>query len=284
MSREAPTQAIGASGTGSLRLREQLAARPLALTVRRLALRLGGILGLLVVWQAATVLFEIPHFMLPQPINLARGIVNNWEMLFKALRVLLLEALGGFVLGNTTGVILAYLVSRSMTLRATLLPLALAIRSIPIVAITPLITIILGFGYITTVTVAAMICFFPTLVNVSRGLISAPIQAVQLFRLLDASEWKTFWKLSFPSALPFLFTALRITGPASIIGAMVAEFIASDAGLGFLILLSYSSYRFDIMWQAIVVTTLCSVFVFVLVGWIERLVIPWYHAQLKTGS
>jgi NitT/TauT family transport system permease protein len=232
-----------------------------------------------VIWQVVTVAFKIPAFLLPQPVDLARGIVKNWDVLYRALRVLLPEALGGFLVGNTGGILLAFLVNRSATLRATILPLALAIRSIPIVAITPLITLILGFGYATTVTVAALICFFPTFVNVSRGLDAVPAQAVQMFRLLDTHEWDTFWKLRFPSALPYLFAALRVTRPASIIGAMIAEFIASDAGLGFLILLSYSSYRFDIMWQAVILTTLSSVLVFTIVGAVERLVIPWHRSQ-----
>jgi NitT/TauT family transport system permease protein len=242
-----------------------------------LARRLSGLIGLVIVWQLMTSLLEIPPYLLPQPIVLAQGLAENWSKLFPALRTLLIESLGGFALGNTTGIVLAFLVNRSATLKAAFLPMALAIRSIPIVAITPLITLILGFGYATTVTVAGLICFFPTFVNLSRGLQSVHPQALQFFRLLDSSEWSVFWKLRFPSALPFLFAALRVTAPASIIGAMVAEFIASDTGLGFFILLSYSSYRFDLMWQAIILTTLCGVLVFTLVGWLERLLIPWHH-------
>lgn len=244
-----------------------------------LARRLGGLVGLVVVWQLVTVLFQIPPFLLPQPISLAQGIVEHWGQLFPALRTLWTEALGGFILGNLTGIVLAFLVNRSATLKATFLPIALTIRSVPIVAITPLITLMLGFGYITTVTVAGLICFFPAFVNVSRGLLAADSQTVQFFRLLDASEWNTFWKLRFPSALPFLFAALRVTASASIIGAMVAEFIASDRGLGFLILQSYSSYRFDLMWEAVILTTLSSVLVFTLVGWLERLILPWNRTR-----
>ncbi|MBI4786464.1 MAG: ABC transporter permease [Chloroflexi bacterium] len=254
-------------------------SRAASRAVEYLARRLSGLIGLVIVWQLATSLLEIPPYLLPQPIMLVQGLVENWAKLFPALRTLLIEALGGFILGNTTGIVLAFLVNRSPTLKGAFLPIALAIRSIPIVAITPVITLILGFGYATTVTVAGLICFFPTFVNVSRGLQSAHPQALQFFRLLDSSEWNTFWKLRLPSALPFLFAALRVTAPASIIGAMVAEFIASDAGLGFFILLSYSSYRFDLMWQAIILTTACSVAVFTLVAWLERVLISWHHAE-----
>ncbi len=276
------SQTAGASSTSPIKQMTAAAmygSRSMFGIVRYLALRLGGLAGLVLVWQLATTLFQIPPYLLPQPIDLVQGVAENWGKLFPALRTLLIEALGGFVLGNTTGIVLAFMVNRSATLKAAFLPIALAIRSIPIVAITPLITLILGFGYVTTVTVAAIICFFPTFVNVSRGLLSSHPQALQFFRLLDSSEWNTFWKLRFPSALPYLFAALRVTAPASIIGAMVAEFIASDAGLGFFILLSYSSYRFDLMWQAIILTTLCGVVVFTLVGWLERLLIPWHQAQ-----
>jgi len=261
-----------------LRSATDLSASSLWNLARYAARRLAGLASLLLLWQLATALLRIPPYILPQPLALAQGIVENWRVLFPALRTLWIEALGGFLLGNLSGIVLAFLVNRSTTLKAAFLPMALTIRSIPIVAITPLITLALGFGYATTVTVAGLICFFPTFVNMSRGLLAADSQTLQLFRLLDSSEWNTFWKLRFPSALPFLFAALRVTASAAIIGAMVAEFIASDAGLGFFILQSYSSYRFDLMWEAVILTTLSSLLVFTLVGWIERLVIPWHRA------
>jgi NitT/TauT family transport system permease protein len=241
--------------------------------------RIAGVALLVASWQFVTVVFQIPPYILPQPVALAQGIVENWKILSRELQILLVEAVGGFIAGNAIGILLAILVDQSRTLRTALLPLALTIRSVPIVAITPLITLIIGFGYGTSVTVAAIICFFPTFVNVGRGLQSVQAQALQMFRLLDCNRWNTFWKLRFPYSLPFLFAALRVTGPSAIIGAMVAEFIASNAGMGYYIQQSYTQYRYDAMWQAIILTTLSSLTVFTLVALVERLVIPWYHAH-----
>ncbi|MHB8620198.1 MAG: ABC transporter permease, partial [Chloroflexota bacterium] len=147
--------------------------------------------------------------------------------------------------------------------------------SVPIVAVTPLITLVLGFGYATTVSVASMITFFPTFINMSRGLQATNPQALEMLRVLDVNGWAVFWKLRWPSALPYLFAALRVSGPAAILGAMVAEYIASNAGLGYLIQNASVRYQFVLMWEATILTTAIVIVIFSLVAWAEKRLIPW---------
>src|SRR3990172_1811149 len=129
------SQTAGASLARSIKQMNAAAlygSRSVLRIIRYLARRLAGLIGLVLLWQLATALFQIPPYLLPQPVDLARGLGENWGKLFPALRTLLIEALGGFVLGNTTGIALAFLVNRSPTLKTAFLPLALTIRSIPI--------------------------------------------------------------------------------------------------------------------------------------------------------
>jgi NitT/TauT family transport system permease protein len=241
-------------------------------SVYRFALRWGSpifVLLIILAWQAATSLWQIPIYILPKPTDLVTGFTRNAGMLARGWSVTILEATAGFVIGNVFSITVAFLVTWSSTVRAGVMPVALAIKSVPMVAITPLITLIVGFGHSTVVTVAAVVCFFPTLVNVSRGLKAAPRSQVELFRILDANEFQLFWKLRLPYALPYLFTALRITAPAAIGGTMLAEYVASNAGLGYLIQDSYTQFRFVLVWQVVIVATVTTLAAYLAVAHFE---------------
>lgn len=228
------------------------------------------VVGLLLIWQLVVVVFNLPIYVLPQPINLITALPTTGQTLFSGWLVTILEASAGFVIGNVFSIAVAFLVTVSSTARAGIMPFALAVKSVPMVAITPLITLSVGFGHATVVTVAAIVCFFPTLVNVSRGLKAAPRGSMDLFHILDANPLQTFWKLRMPYALPYLFTALRITAPAAFGGAMLAEYVASNAGLGYLIQDGYSRYQFLLVWQIVVVATITTLAAFSAVVWFEK--------------
>lgn len=240
---------------------------------RRVLIRWGSplfILGIILAWQAITSVAAIPVYILPQPVVLITGLAGSAQTLFRGLGVTVMEALAGFIVGNVFSIAVAFVVTWSSAVRAGVMPVALAIKSVPMVAITPLITLAVGFGSTTVVAVAAIVCFFPTLVNVSRGLRAAPRASVELFRILDANDLQVFFKLRLPYALPYLFTALRITAPAAIGGTMLAEYVASNAGLGYLIQDSYSQFRFVLVWQIVVVATILTLSAYLLVVHFER--------------
>lgn len=239
--------------------------------------RSAGLIVFLALWEIVTRVFDIPSFLLPRFSLLMASAFTNAGMLATATGVLLIEAAIGFVIGNAIGIALAFLVNRSLTMRATLLPVALAIRSVPVVAVTPVITLAIGFGHQTVILIGTLVCFFPTFVNVSRGLRAVSATEVQLFRIYDSSEWNLFWKLRFKTALPYLFQALKVTAIAAITGTMIAEYVASQSGLGYVIQDSYTRYRYIIVWQVVVVTTLLKVTIFMLINMAERRVINWHR-------
>lgn len=255
--------------------RSPLAGENFGRAIGRRLLPLAGLVAVLLAWQLVTWLWAIPNYILPQPLVLAHSFRVNAPALVPAIGVLLVEAACGFVVGSLVGVTVAFAVNRWPTVRVTVLPIAVAIRSVPLVAITPLVTLVVGIGHATVVVIAAIVVFFPTLVNVSRGLRSAPRSSLDLFKVLDASDWAVFWKLRLPAALPFLFAAFKITAPASIVAAMLAEYVASNAGLGYLIQESYVRYRYDLVWQIVVLATALTVAVYAALGVLERKVIRW---------
>src|SRR5262245_56600846 len=147
---------------------------------------------------------------------------------------MMLEAVGGFLLGNGFAVALAIVFVHSPTVQRFLYPVAVAIRTVPIIAIAPILVLLLGNGYAPKVVIAALISFFPTLVNMVRGLQAVEPSALELMRVLSANRRQIFFTLRRPSSLPFLFSALKIATASFVIGAIVAGWVASDTGLGYL--------------------------------------------------
>jgi NitT/TauT family transport system permease protein len=235
------------------------------------------VLAILLVWQAAAMALAVPVYILPQPVALVMALPTTARTLFSGWGTTVLEAAAGFVIGNAVSIAVAFLVTVSRPARAGIMPVALAIKSVPMVAITPLITLSVGFGHATVVAVAAIVCFFPTLVNVSRGLRAAPRGAVEVFHLLDANPVQVFWKLRLPYALPYLFTALRITAPAAIGGAMLAEYVASNSGLGYLIQDGYQRFQFLLVWQIVVLATVTTLAAFTAVTSLEQRMLERRH-------
>lgn len=258
------------------RIGSSATAPRVGITAHGLLLRWGSLLVIVLIllaWQAITTLLAVPIYILPQPSVLLMAFVTNAATLGRGWGVTMLEAAAGFTIGNVLSIVVAFLITWSTTIRAAVMPVAVAIKSIPMVAITPLITLSVGFGSTTVIAVAAIVCFFPTLVNVSRGLKAAPRSSVELMRILNASELQTFFKVRLPFALPYLFTALRITAPAAIGAAMLAEYVASNAGLGYLIQDSYSQFRFILVWQIVIVATLTTLGAFLAVTRTEHAVL-----------
>jgi NitT/TauT family transport system permease protein len=249
---------------------------PRAVTLQRFLSRWGSpalILGIVAVWQLLTWGLGIPIYIVPQPVLLFTPMAADASALWWGWVTTTIHAVTGFVIGNLFSVMIAFIITWSSTARSTILPVALAIKSTPMVAITPIITLVVGFGSSTVITVAAIVCFFPTLVNVSRGLRAAPRGTLELMRILDASEIQTFFKVRLPYALPYLFTALRITVPAAFGSSMVAEYIASNSGLGYLIQDSYTQFRFVLVWQVVVVATVTTLAAFIAVTRLEHAVL-----------
>jgi NitT/TauT family transport system permease protein len=231
--------------------------------------------ALIGIWQAVTALLRVPAYLVPQPSALVVSLGAFQHRLLTDTGQTLIEAALGFIGGNTVGMVLAIVFVQSRWLERTVLPWVIVLKTLPIVAITPVITLILGFGLPTMVTIATLISFFPALVNGVLGMRSVSSQGLELLRLLNASEWTILVRLRLPSALPSMFAAMRVSAPASILAAMVAEWAAANGGLGYLILDASARYQFLLMWDGIVVATLLAVLAFALVDLAEHRFLTW---------
>jgi len=245
--------------------------RPVVVVVRDA----GAVVAFVVVWQAVTIAFAVPAFLVPAPSAIAEAFVANAGRIGAALAQTGVEAAAGFVGGNLLGLILATAFARSRRLERIGLPVAIALRSVPLIAIAPLLTIVLGFGPTTIVVMAVLISFFPALVAGSAGLRAPSSEALALMRVLDAPERVRYLRLRIPAALPFVFAGLKITAPAAVLAAMVAEWTAANSGLGYLIIDAGEQYRFPLMWAGIVAATALAVGAFIAASFAERRVIWW---------
>ena len=246
-----------------------------AVLLRRLLLPLAVIAVLVGVWDLAIRVFQVPPYMIPTPGSVWQALVKERARLADNAVPTILESLGGFALGNLVAIAAAVAFVYNKTLERALYPVAVAVRTLPIVAIAPILVLMLGNGYAPKVAIAALITFFPTLVNMVEGLESADPQALELMHVLSASKTEVFRYVRWPSSLPYLFSAMRIASTSSVLGALVAEWIGTNKGLGYLIVLTTYDFRTALLYAAMVVTSAIALAFFFLVSILEWLLVRW---------
>lgn len=244
--------------------------------IEAVAIPIGTVIGLLILWQIGVRLFGVPTYIAPAPSDVVHKLVSEFPVLLDNFWPTLLEAVLGFAAGNLAAVLIAVAFVHSKTAEKAFFPIAVFINTIPILAIAPILALIFGSGLTTKVVIATMICFFPTLVNMVRGLQSVSPQALELARILSASKSEIFWKIRLPSSLPFLFSGLKIAATTCVIGAIVGEWIGADFGLGALILDSMFNYRSPLLYATVFMSSGLSVLLFAIVSITERRVIRWH--------
>jgi NitT/TauT family transport system permease protein len=231
--------------------------------------------GLLVAWQVGVTVFEVPEYIAPTPVGVAKTFVQWAPVLLENFIPTLIESVAGFVIGNLVAILLSISFVHSALAERAFYPIAVFVKSIPILAIAPILVLILGTGYAPKIAIAALICFFPTLVNMVRGLKAVSPQELELMRMLSASKSEIFWKLRVYRSLPYLFAALKIAATSCVIGAIVGEWIGSNRGLGALIIDATFNYRSALLYATIFLSSGLAVALFALVGLLERLTIKW---------
>lgn len=234
---------------------------------------------LVAAWEAWVEVRDIRPYLLPPPSAVAGALLDQPGRYVEALLESLVAALGGLVLASGVAFALAVLMAHSRALERALYPPALLVKVTPIVAVYPLLLIWFGFGVWPRVVVAALITFFPMLVNAVVGLRAVDPAAMDVLRVLDASRTQVFWKLRLPSSLPYVFAALRISVPLSLIGAVVAEFLSGSAGMGQLILIANGDFATDVLFGAVVVLGAAGIGMTAFVSYVEARVLAWTHAE-----
>jgi NitT/TauT family transport system permease protein len=246
------------------------------------AVFLAGIL----LWEVVVGAMNLQAFILPRPSAIVAALQENWGSgrfaMLPSAQATLLEALGGLVIGTVAGVAVAFITARWVTARAALLPLAIAAGAIPIIAIAPLMNNWFGvLSPLSKMMMAALLVFFPVMVNVTRGLVQVEPGSLELMRSYAASEGAVLRKVRVPNALPFFFTALKLGATLSLIGAIVGEYFGgASLVLGRIIVQSASALRFDVTWAAILLGAVTGIVFYLVISAVERIVIPW-HASVR---
>ncbi|HKO32853.1 MAG TPA: ABC transporter permease [Candidatus Limnocylindria bacterium] len=243
------------------------------------------LVGVLVAWEVLVGASGVQGFVLPRPSAIWAALVENWTAdyaILPAARVTLFEALGGLAIGTLLGVTTAFIVSLLPASRDTVLPLAIAINAIPIIAFAPIANNWLGItSPLSKMAVAAALVYFPIMINVLRGLTQVEGSALELMRSCAAGPAAVTTKLRVPNALPYFLTGLKIATTLSLIGAVVGEYFGGlSATLGRVVVSAASSLRFDVTWAAILVVSLTGIVMYLLVAGLERVLIPW-HPSLR---
>ena len=243
---------------------------------RRRVLPALGIGGLLVLWWAVIAIFDVKPFIAPSPWAVVETLYAKRAILLDNLIPTAMEAAGGFLLGNLAAIAIATIFVHNKTLQDIFFPVVLMFNAIPLVAKAPVLVLIMGNGMEPKITIAALVCFFPTLVNMVRGLESVNQQAMELMRVLSASKTEIFFRLRLLNALPYLFSALRIAASMSVIGAVVGEWVGATVGIGAMILQATFNFDSPLLYAAIVMSATLSGLFFLLVTVAERLIIRWH--------
>ncbi len=238
-----------------------------------------AVFSLLVVgaWQLYTVVSGISPLLLPSPWEVARSVVANAGLFTDNAVVTLQEILIGFGLGGATGVALGVLLTYSRMAERAVYPGLVASQMVPIVAVAPILVVWFGFTIVPKVVVVALVCFFPVVVNTVDGLKAVDPEMVRLMRTLGMSRPRIMRSVRIPSALPHMFSGLKVAMALSVIGAVFGEWVGSSQGLGYLMLALNNQLATIDLFAAVLVLSLIGIALFFLVGVVERLVIPWHH-------
>ena len=239
--------------------------------------------AVLLLWEGGVRYFEVKGFILPAPTAIWSALVNNWStgyQIFPAAQVTMYEALGGLVIGVALGLAVAFGISRWAAAREAILPVAVAINAIPIIAFAPLANNWFGIlSPVSKMVVAASLVFFPIMINVFRGLTQVEPGSLELMRSYAAGPTAVTRLLRVPNALPFFFTGLKVATTLTLIGAVVGEYFGGlTVALGRVVVGSASALRFDVTWAAILVVSLMGIGLYLVVVLLERLIIPWHHS------
>jgi NitT/TauT family transport system permease protein len=228
-------------------------------------------------WQVAADRALAPAYLLPMPGKVAAA----WTQLLlngslaRHVSATLAEALAGFAIAFVVGVGLGYPLARSQTLSRLSSPFIATTQAVPMIALAPLLVMWFGLGLSSKVIICALIVFFPIVVNTTVGLRSIEPEMLDAARTLGAGRWQSLWYVEIPLALRPLLGGIRIGLTLAMTGAIVGEFVASDAGLGFLMILSRTNFDAAMVFAASLTLAAISTVLYKLVGWLEYALIDW---------
>ncbi|HXG53223.1 MAG TPA: ABC transporter permease [candidate division Zixibacteria bacterium] len=231
--------------------------------------------ALLVLWEILVEVIKVPEFILPPPRDLWLALVKKLPILGNHALITFVEAVGGFGLSLLLGVAFAIAVVYSRHLQNTIYPLIVILYAMPKSAFAPLMVIWVGYGLFSKIAIAFLVAFFPIVVNTVVGLKEVEPELLELARINRGSQFDVFKKIRLPNSLPYMFAGIRVAIVLSVTGAIVAEFVAANEGLGYLVL--QANYSLDTAFALVIllILALLSLGLFWLIELVQKRVAPW---------
>lgn len=240
-----------------------------------------AVLLFIIVWQLATDFFQIEKWILPSPTDIMKeartGAFGLWQHTQATLELMLI----GFGIGTAFGLLVAFLLDYVPFLKASVYPLIILSQNIPSIALAPLLMIWFGFGILPKIIIITLVCFFPVTVAALDGLHRTDPVMLNYMKMIGASKADIFRKLKIPFALPTIFSGIKIAATYSVMGAVVAEWIGANKGIGYYLLLQKSSFRTDRIFVGICIIVLISLAMFALISLLEKWMIRYKPQEHK---
>ncbi len=233
----------------------------------------------LMIWELSVILLKFPIYLLPQPTKILNEIIANFGTFLMHTGITMGEAIIGYLIANILGFLVAVIFAHHRTIEKGFYPYAIALKTTPIIAMAPLLILWFGTGITSKIVTASLVCFFPILVNTVKGLRAVDDDLLDLFKSYSATRLQTFTKLRLPIALPYIFSALKISTSLAVVGAIVGEFMGANKGIGYIILVSTYHLETVTMFAAIIMGSVGGILFFGIISFIEKKIIFWQEPK-----
>lgn len=234
---------------------------------------------LIVAWQLSVSVFGIREYLLPSPASTLNAMFSSQIDWWGHIWATGLAIFGAFVIAAAGGIALGVIIAWSPMMSRALMPFLVFVNTLPKVAVAPLFLLWLGYGILPNMLIGALIGFFPVVINTAVGLVQIDDDMLDLGRVFNAPKWKVFAKIRVPNAYPYILSALKVTATAAVVGAIVGEFVASQRGLGYVIITSQSSMNTPLAFGALVWISVLGLILYGAVAALSRILAPWAEGQ-----
>lgn len=238
--------------------------------------------GLLAVWEIVVRITGSNLLLLPPPRLVGDSALRNWHLLLSAFGTTLWESVAGFLVAIGSGLVLAIAMVSFTPMAKILWPGLTVLNAAPKIVVAPILIIWFGLGFSSKMALAALLSFFPIVISCARGLSDVDPELLEFWHLLRASRWRIFWQVRLPNCLPYLYDGCLIALPIAIVGAVIAEFVASESGVGHVIIVAYSQFDTPTVFAATIGISILSTILFLLLRASEPLVIRWGASRRAT--
>lgn len=233
------------------------------------------ILGFFLLWEVLCIILNVSDLVLPRPSEIAVTLWDRFPVLWPHILQTLYSTLVGFGLGVAIGVTLGVIVGTSKVAYAVAYPLLVGFSSIPKVAVVPIFVLWFGSGTTPAILTAMVICVFPIVVNIATGLATTEPELEDVLKTMGASKSEILWNVGLPRAMPYFFASLKVAITLSFVGAVLSETVASNMGIGFVMMTASSNFQVSLVFSGLILLALMGVVLYALFSLLERRVTGW---------